>query len=162
PSVAWIGMALPVVMLVLAMILRLQPPWPEATVVGLFSVAALLIPALVGRLFMPQLSTPAWLKRWLFVTTGCLFAYAILWSNTTYDARPRSPDDSSIRPIPKVVGGFLLNDDVAALSKGPNRIVGLTRQRALEEAEFDPDLVWKPWTVRVNLTALLLCWIGMF
>jgi hypothetical protein len=112
---------------------------------------------------MPQVSTPAWLKQSLLFSVGCLVVHAILWSNGIYEARPRTPgDDSSIRPIPKLFGGFLLIDEVKGLMSGPNRVVGLTHQKAREEASFDPDLVWKPWTVRFNQAALLLCWIGIF
>ena len=32
----------------------------------------------------------------------------------------------------------------------------------LEEASYDPDLVWKPWTVRFNQAAFLLAWLGIF
>jgi hypothetical protein len=161
-GVAWLRLALPVAMLLLALLLRLQPPWPEPSAVGLFSLVAMLAPALGSGLFMPQLRAPAWLKRSLWVSVCCLGGYAILWNNSIYEARPRTPDDSSLRPIPKIVGGLLLNEDVKALIEGPNRIVGLTAQMALEEASFDPDLVWIPWTVRFNQAALLLCWMGLF
>ena len=162
PAVAWTGLVVPILMLLLALYLRLEPPWPEPLSVGFFSLVALLAPALGGKLFMPQVSAPAWLKQSLLFAVGCLLVYAILWSNCIYEARPRTPDDSSIRPIPKLVGGFLLIDEVKGLMSGPNRVVGLTYQKALEEASFDPDLVWKPWTVRFNQAALLLCWIGVF
>ena len=45
---------------------------------------------------------------------------------------------------------------------GENRIIGLTYQKALEEASYDPDLVWEPWTVRFNQAAFLLAWLGIF
>jgi hypothetical protein len=162
PGLVWLGLAVPVLMLLLALFLRLQPPWPEPLVAALFSLAALVAPAVGARLFMPQLEAPHWLKPALAVTLICLLVYAIGWSTCIYEARERRADDSRLRPIPKLIGGFLLQDDAWQLMRGPDRDVGLTDQKALENASFDPEQVWKPWTVRLCQAVLLLSWVGLF
>ena len=162
PGIVWLGLAVPILMLLLALFLRLQPPYLEPLVVAFFSLAALVAPALGARLFMPQLTAPHWLKLSLVVSLSCLLVYAIWWSNCIYEARPRHANDSWVRPIPKLVGGFLLIDEVKQLMWGPDRVVGLTYQKVLENASFDPEQVWKPWTVRFNQAVILLTWIGIF
>ena len=89
--------------------------------------------------------------------------YAVLWCNFIYEAIPRTPTRPTwVRPIPKLIGGFLPIKEVRDLMWGKNRIIGLTYQKVLEEASYDPDLVWEPWTVRFNQAAFLLAWLGIF
>jgi hypothetical protein len=143
PSVVWLGLAVPILMLFLALFLTLQPPRLEPLVIALFSLAALAAPALGARLFMPQLAAPHWLKPSLLVSLGCPLVYTSWWSNFIYEAQPRHADDSKIRPIPKVIGGFLPLDGVDQLMSGPDREVGLTYQKVLKNASFDPEQVWR-------------------
>jgi hypothetical protein len=57
------------------------------------------------------------------------------------------------------VVGFLVKPSVRQLM---DETVGLTEQRALEEASFDADLIWQAWTVRLNESAILLVWLVLY
>jgi hypothetical protein len=132
-------------------------------VVVSFSLVAMRAPALARSYFVLQVGSVHWLVRSVGLALASLIIYAVLWCNFIYEAIPSTPTRSMwARPTPKLIAGFLPIKEVGDLMWGEDRIIGLTYERALEEASYDPDLVWKPWTVRLNQAAFLLAWLGIF
>ena len=87
--------------------------------VVLFSLAAMLGPALASSYFILQVGSLPWLIRSVGLALASLMVYAVLWCNFIYEAIPSTPTRPTwARPTPKLIGGFLPIKEVGDLMWG--------------------------------------------
>ena len=132
PRRGWLSFGLPVVLLaVLAVFLRLQPPCPEPIVVVLFSSGD--ARAGPGK---QLLHSPGWISPLAhsISRSGTRFSDGLRRALVQLSSTRRSPaphrPDVSARPTPKLIGGFLPIKEVGDLMWGEDRIIGLTYESA--------------------------------
>lgn len=134
------------------------PPWPHrGGVVAFSSVTAYIVAISVYIHFAHGIASNtknehlrARLSQFMVLSIMTSVIYIAMCAGFLYDA----PD---VRH--QVAGGFYLRPEIIELMKNDRT---LTIEICLESAEWNPERIWIPWTVRLINAVFLLAWLGFY
>jgi hypothetical protein len=131
------------------------PPWPNrAGVIALTTLAQMLVVIYVFQFYasLPQQRLKRYLRLFFLLLIGCFVIYFSLYSLYVFESLPEDPSSKS-----RDVKGFILKPDVQKILL-PNH----TEDELLKGSEWDPFVIYEPWTIHTMRLSLLLAWILFF
>lgn len=137
--------------------LSIGPPWPDREGIAYFTSIVNGVILLTAYVLWRHISLTKMRNRVrVFVSgsLGFLFVYIVLSASFVYNA----PDAKH-----QVASGWELTQDVAELlAEARKQGIPITLEELLRGNEFNPETIWKPWTVRLIRISLLTTWLLMF
>lgn len=131
------------------LVARVGPPWPPA-LAFMTSVAQLVVLVLLFQ-FWHRIGEKR-MRRGMIIATAVLvasfFGYLVLFNVLLVDDIPGGQ---------RAVAGFIVRPEVE-----PVLGEGFTARDALEEAEYDPAMIWTRASIAAARTALVAAWLTLF